>query len=222
MTRRRHPGGAAGHPRARRRGGEREARVAELLDLVGLPADAARRYPARVLRRPAAAHRASPGRWRWSRELIVADEPVSALDVSIQAQILNLLVDLRRALGLTYRLHLPRPRGRPLHRRPGGRDVPRRDRRARRGRRGADTAAPPLHADADLGRAGAGPRRPPRPPGPEGRAAEPGADPAAGCPFHPRCPAAMDRCASTAPPEIDAGTPEAPHVVRCWLHAGTQ
>ena len=81
--------------------GEQQAKINEILDEVGLPRGAVERYP----------HEFSGGqrqRLGLARalilrpQLIVADEPVSALDVSIQAQILNLMLDLQRDHGLTY------------------------------------------------------------------------------------------------------------------------
>lgn len=80
---------------------ERKKKVKEILEVVGLPGDHASRYP----------HQFSGGQRQRigiaralivNPKLIVCDEPVSALDVSIQSQILNLMEDLQDSFGLTY------------------------------------------------------------------------------------------------------------------------
>lgn len=81
--------------------GDRESKIRELLDMVGLSPEHAGRYP----------HEFSGGQRQrigiaralaLNPRFIVADEPVSSLDVSIRAQILNLMKDLQESLGLTY------------------------------------------------------------------------------------------------------------------------
>jgi oligopeptide/dipeptide ABC transporter ATP-binding protein len=198
------------------KGAERRDRIAYLLKRVGLTPEQGRRYP----------HEFSGGQRQRigiarsiavNPKLVVADEPVSALDVSIQAQVLNLLADLRAELGLSYIfiahdlavvehisdrvavMYLGRiveaARAEDLYARPSHpytqallQAIPR-----------AEVGARP--ARATLSGELPNPERPPT-----------------GCPFHPRCPKVLPQCASVIPEDRDIGTPDRPHLVRCHLY----
>ena len=195
---------------------EARAKAVELLRLVGMP-DAEQRVDAyphelsggmrqRVMIAMALVCRPA---------IVIADEPTTALDVTIQAQILELLDRLRRDLGtavvlITHDLGIvaghadrvlvmyggqvvesaPTPLlfARPLHPYTAGllASVPR-----------VDDARERL--DSIPGQVPAATAWPP------------------GCRFHPRCPHAWEKCAAEEPPLLDGGGPDAGHSARCWL-----
>jgi oligopeptide/dipeptide ABC transporter ATP-binding protein len=192
---------------------DRQRRTAELLEVVGLDPAFAQRYP----------HELSGGQRQrigiaaalaLQPSLIVADEPVSALDVSIQAQVLNLLMDLRHRFGLTY-LFISHDLHVVLHMSDrvavmylgeiveiGSRQAVHRE--PKHPYTQALLSAIPV-ADPTLRRERIVPR---------GEVASP-LDVPTGCRFHPRCPFALDRCRVERPLPRAVG---AGHEVACHLY----
>jgi peptide/nickel transport system ATP-binding protein len=196
------------------KGRELEERVAQLLSLVGLRPQYMRRYP----------HAFSGGQRQrigiaralaLQPKLIVADEPVSALDVSIQAQVLNLLKQLQDQFGLAY-LFISHNLSvvEYIAHRVGvmyvGQLVELADTK--------ELFSRPLHPYTEA-LMSAVPKPDPRMQKVrivlEGEVADP-SNPPTGCYFHPRCPYAIDRCKTEQPVFRDLGTPDGgQHFVSC-------
>jgi peptide/nickel transport system ATP-binding protein len=203
--------GASEQPLSR---GAAPARVDELLRLVGLdPADR-RKYPHEFSggqRQRIAIARALAA----NPEFVVCDEPTSALDVSIQAQILNLMRDLQDKLGLTYLLITHNVAVvRYMATRVGvmylGRLVEIAATEALFERPRHPYTRMLLDAVPDLAMSG-------RPRAPVGGEPPNPIDPPPGCPFHPRCPRAIVRCASETPAFSDGVACHLAHGDPNWL-----
>jgi len=196
---------------------EREARVEELLQVVGMRTAVLDRYP----------HEFSGGQRQrigiaralaLNPKLIVADEPVSALDVSVRAQVLNLIARLQQEHGIAFLFishdlsvveHVSDDVGvmylgklvemaaaEDLYREPrhpytqallSAVPVPDPARKSRRIVLGGDVPSP--------------------------------MNPPPGCPFHRRCPKAVEVCSRAVPPVVDVGSAGRPHRVACHLYA---
>ena len=196
---------------------DREARVRSALESAGLPADFAFRYP----------HELSGGQRQrvviagalaMGPQLVVADEPVSMLDVSIRTELLRLMLDLRQERGLTYLfithdLSIARViadriavmyLGKIMEIGP------------------ADQVIRSPHHPYTAALVSVSPTPEPPSEGGPRRTILVGETPdasrvPAGCRFHPRCPLAFDRCKVDEPPLFDVGAGQS---AACWLAEG--
>jgi oligopeptide transport system ATP-binding protein len=197
-------------------GDDKQARVAELFRQVGLRPDQMKNYP----------HQFSGGQRQriciaralaLGPSLIVCDEPVSALDVSIQAQVINLLIDLQRNHGFSYLFiaHDLAVVAHISHRVAVmylGRIVEIADK--------AELFANPRHPYTQALLASvpvANPKTKRLKPQVDGDVPSP-INPPSGCAFHTRCRYVMDRCKVDRPALVEAGSG---HQVACWLNDGT-
>jgi peptide/nickel transport system ATP-binding protein len=197
-----------------RSGKDARARVAELLALVGLHASDTAKYPHEFSggqRQRVAIARALAS----EPEFIVCDEPTSALDVSIQAQILNLMRDLQDQLGLTYllithNLAVVRFMATRIGVMYLGRLIEIGDTATLFARPRHPYTRMLLDAVPDLTMSGRA-RTPVggEPPNP--------IDPPPGCPFHPRCPRAVDTCRRETPEFVDGVACHFAHDDPNWL-----
>jgi oligopeptide transport system ATP-binding protein len=201
------------HKLARSRADE-EGRIVQLLERVGLRADVMNRYP----------HEFSGGQRQRigiaralavEPEFIVCDEPTSSLDVSIQAQIVNLLVELQETMGLTY-LFVSHDLSVVEH----------------VSHRVAVMYLGKIVEQAPVDAIYAGPRHPytrallaaaPHPDPERKRVrlvlqgdAPSAIDPPAGCAFHPRCPRSLKGTCDLDTPILEETAPGSGHKVACW------
>ena len=196
-------------------GAERREQVQAMLNRVGLRADQFDRYPHQFS--GGQRQRVGIARALVSRPaLVVCDGPVSALDVSIKAQILELLAELRTEFALTY-LFISHDIGVVAHladriavmymgeivETGSTRELMRSPQHPYT--QALMSAVPRIHAAGRSQRIML-----------KGDLPSP-LEPPAGCKFHTRCPSAMPRCAQQAPPRtLSAASKE--HMVSCWLH----